>query len=231
MKKIMNKWRKAMLNESSLSRVYHHMTEHETAILTGHRDDPLELSMCQGQYVSYSEDYSEFNTALQINKKRNRDIKAVLLADGYGVTVVNGTYVENYRTPEQIEKDKAEGKQAPETIEVKEGSLFVVNLIDSPSFFDTIIALGKKFCQDSVLVIPIGGESASLYGTNHSQWPGLDQTIELGNLFMGKEAEFMTRVSNRPFTFGEGLETYKTLSRNERMAVKSIAKNYVLTNG
>jgi len=45
---------------------------------------------------------------------------------------------------------------------------------------------------------------------------------------MGQEAEFMTRVQDRPFTFGEGLDTYKKLSRNERMAVRSIAKK-VLT--
>jgi len=74
------------------------------------------------------------------------------------------------------------------------------------------------------LIIPKGGQSAYLYGTNDSDFPGLDQSVEVGNLKMGSEAEFMTRVNKRPMTFGEGLETYKDLSRHERMAVKSIAK-------
>ena len=48
--------------------------------------------------------------------------------------------------------------------------------------------------------------------------------MENWNKYLLKESEFMTRVNKRPFTFGEGLETYKNLSRLERMVVKSIKK-------
>ena len=46
---------------------------------------------------------------------------------------------------------------------------------------------------------------------------------------MGDEAEFMSRVGGRPYTFSpeelnEELETYENLSRNSKMAVKSIVE-------
>ena len=84
--------------------------------------------------------------------------------------------------------------------------------------------LGKKFCQDSVLIIPKGGQGAYLHGTNNSEFPGLDQKIMVGDLKMGGEDEFMTKVGNRPFTFGEGLETWKRLSRLERQAISALVK-------
>jgi len=206
MKKIINEWRH-YLNESSLSRVYQHIQEHDTAILTGFRGDPSDTSKC-----------SEDDTIEEVGKGkkrsanfvRNRDLKATLLASGYGVTKVDGSYIEDFDTPEAVE--------------VSENSLFVVNLSDNPRFISDIEKLGRKFCQDSVLVIPRGGQGAQLLGTNNSEFPGLGMEIAVGDLKMGEESEFMTRVNNRPFTTAEGLETYKDLSRNERMAVKSIAK-------
>ena len=63
-----------------------------------------------------------------------------------------------------------------------------------------------------------------MHGTNNSEFPGLDQKVNVGSLKMGGEDEFMTRVDNRPFTFGEGLETLKSLSRIERMAIDALVK-------
>jgi hypothetical protein len=63
------------------------------------------------------------------NYERNRQLKAVLLNKGYGVTDVDGTYVEDFGT------DAAK--------EVKEDSFFVVNLKDDPNFKDTITGLGE----------------------------------------------------------------------------------------
>ena len=40
---------------------------------------------------------------------------------------------------------------------------------------------------------------------------------------MGEEAEFMTRVRNRPFFFNESLETYNRLPRLQRQVVATIA--------
>ena len=89
-------------------------------------------------------------------------------------------------------------------MEVKEDSFFVVNLNDGSDFTEAITSLGTKYCQDSVLIIPQGGNGAYLYGTNNTDFPGIDSTIEVGDFFGGTEAEFMTRVRGRPIVFKEG---------------------------
>lgn len=84
------------------------------------------------------------------NKLNNRDLKAILLSNGCGVAAVDRSFIENY------------------SVEVNENSLFVVDLKDS-DFFNTIINLGKKYCQDSVLLLPKGCKEAHLYDTRVSK--------------------------------------------------------------
>jgi hypothetical protein len=151
----------------------------------------------------------EGEDALDKNKMRNRDLKATLLKFGYGVTAVQGTYIENY-----MKKN---------AVEVKEDSMFVVNLEDDPKFFANLEMLAQKFCQDSVLLVPQSGEGAYLKGTNDS-YPGLGKSEKVGSFTGGKEGEFMTRVKGRPVVFKEELETYKSQSRLSRMAISAIAK-------
>lgn len=205
MKKIIKEWREFLV-ESSLSRVYQHTQEHDTAILTGFRGDPTDTSKCAEEEIGETKKGKK----KQANLLRNRNLKAALLAAGYGVTKVDGSYIEDFDTPEAME--------------VSEDSFFVVNLKDIPDFFSDVESLGRKFCQDSVLMIPQGGKGAYLLGTNNSEFPGLGEKISVGDLKMGEEAEFMTRVGGRPFTATEGLQTYKDLSRNERLAVKKIVE-------
>jgi len=207
MKKLMegwNKYTKEVLNESSLSRLWTHMQGHQTAMITAFRDDPENGEDCAAEPQP-----AEGETALQKNKDRNRDLKATLLKFGYGVTAVQGTYIENYM------KDNA--------VEVKEDSMFVVNLEDDPKFFANLEMLAQKFCQDSVLLVPQAGEGAYLKGTNDS-YPGLGKSEKVGSFTGGKEGEFMTRVKGRPVVFKEELETYKSQSRLSRMAIAAIAK-------
>jgi len=211
MKDLFNKWDKFLLNES-MSRVHQHITEHDSALLTAHRADPLDTSACLEAAVQ--SDAS--------NKERYRELKAVLLDLGYGVRKVKGSFIENYGN---LDKQ----------VEVKEDSLFVVNLKDEPAFTEWIIELGKRYCQDAVLIIPQGGDGTYLYGTNNSDFPGLDNSIEVGNFKPGEEAEFMTRVRGRPFTFKEEkenfiLDTYQTHSRHSRMAIRAIAKRVLNEN-
>jgi hypothetical protein len=210
-KKSVNKWKefvnspKYVLSESGLSRVWGHITAHDTAILSAFRNEPLDNSECSLE----TRREEEGNTTLQVNKDRNHDLKAALLYNRYGVTKADGAYVENYLDPEK-------------KIEVKEDSFFVVNLKDDPSFFLAIEKLGEMFCQDSVLMIPKGGDEAYLLGTNNSEWPGLGNREMVGKFRAGREAEFMTKVNNRPFDFvplDENLETYKELSRNSKWVV------------
>ena len=207
MKKILYEW-KQFLNESSLSRLYRHMMNYETAIITAFRNDPSDELKCTD--VSEVGAVEGENTVHQTNKRRNRVLKATLLSLKYGVTRVDGSYIEDFETPEAYE--------------VAEESFFVVNLQDDAGFIDQISKLGEKFCQDSVMIVPRRAEGAYLFGTNNSEFPGFGQRIEAGDLSFGKEKEFMTKVRKRPMAFTEELETYKDLSRLERMAAKAMAK-------
>lgn len=199
------------LIETSLSRVHQHVMDNDCAILSAERNDPSDKSKCADAPDQPAPEEGGGQPPGPMNRKNTRDLKAALLSLGYGVTKVDGSYIENFDTPEAVE--------------VQENSFFVVNLKKDTNFQSNIIKLGRKFCQDSVLIIPQGGKGAYLYGTNNSEFPGLDDKIGVGDLKMGKEAEFMTRAKKRPFSFAEGLEEYSSLSRMEKMVVKVIAKN------
>ena len=190
------------MSESSLSRVHQHISAHDSAVISASRNDIFDREKCTDNAIGAEPG--------DTNMLRTRNLKATLLALGYGVTKMRGTYIEDF--------------DSPEAVEVGEDSLFVVNLAGAENFFADLVELGEKFCQDSVLLIPQGGEAAFLQGTNNSEFPGYGNRIVVGSLKLGGEAEFMTRTQGRPFTFTESLDTYKSLSRNERMAVKSIAK-------
>jgi hypothetical protein len=213
MKKLIKEWNefanspKYVLSESGLSRVWSWIEEHDTAVITAFRNDPLDNSECA--FDSTREEKG--NTALQINKERNHDLKAALYYSRYGVTDAHGAYIENYLDPEK-------------QVEVKEDSFFVVNLKDDPAFFSNIEKLGQMFCQDSVLMIPKGGDGAYLLGTNNSEWPGLGNREMVGKFRAGEEAEFMTKVKNRPVTFRENLQVFSDLPRNSKWIVSIRAK-------
>src|SRR6056300_1724589 len=203
MKKILNEWNN-FLNESSISRTYEHILNHETAFITAHRGNTKDTTKCMPDH----------STTLD-NFERNRQMKAVLFEKGYGVTDVDGTYVEDFGT------DAAK--------EVKEDSFFVVNLKDDPNFKDTITGLGEHFCQDSVLFVPRGGEQSFLIGTNEADFPGYGNETETGEFLGGKEGEFMTRVgkSKRPIKFAEGLETKAKMQNNTKFLVSRLAKQVI----
>lgn len=210
MKELMENWRRYVkLNESGLNRLRKHMMAHDCAILTAFRNDLNDMSQCADGAETPEEGVKNIN--------RNRDLKATLLGMKIGVTKVDGSYVEDFDTP--IAK------------EVKEASLFCVNLNDDGNFFDTIQKLGEKYCQDSVLCIPKGGEGAFLFGTNNAEFPGYGQRIDVGNANFGDEAEFMTKIRNKPMTFNEEqevvLETYSALPRQQRMAVMAITRKFL----
>ena len=204
--KIIIERKKTTLNESSLSRTWQWIEAHECANISASRNDASDLTYCLDSVMSELD-----------NKERNRILMAALMKKGYGVTEMRGSYIENYKTEDATE--------------VSETSLFVVNLEDTPGFADAIIGFGKQTCQDSVLIIPQGGEGAYLYGTNNFEWPGLDKKIFPGKLGFGKEAEFMTKVHGRPYTFttpedsiDESLQTYSKASRMGKWAITVVAQ-------
>jgi hypothetical protein len=188
-----------VITESSLSRVWRQTEEFDIAILSAFRNKNVNCLNIRDN----EKDEQEFTK--KENLERNKDLLSVLLDKGYGVTKISGNYVENFDTPESVE--------------VSEQSLFVINKNSDENFFPMIIKLGKYFCQDSVLLKGKGKE-AVLYGTNRSDFPGLDGTFGLGKFIGGKEAEFMSRVgkSKRPFYFAEDY------SVNSRYIISTRAK-------
>ena len=50
------------------------------------------------------------------------------------------------------------------------------------------------------------------------------EKISVGGLKMGREAEFMSKIKGRPIVFKEELETYESLTKNSRWAVKVLAE-------
>jgi len=191
MKELLENWNKFVIKESSLSRVWQHIQEHDCANISAERNVLADMSVCfRGESEETNSD------------ERTHQLKAALLEKGYGVTKMIGSYIEDYQTDDATE--------------VSETSLFVVNLDNDPNFFDFLAQMGQQYCQDSVLMIPQGGSGAYLHGTNNSDWPGLNKTEKVGDLQMGQESEFMSKVKGRPYTFkiNENLEAYSKLSGN-----------------
>lgn len=163
--------------ESSLSRVHSKMQGTTTGTITAYRSE-----------------YSK-----QDNQKRNKSLVAKLMALGYSVTAVKGSYIENYGSDDEKE--------------VSEHSFFVSprNEQQAETLESDLIALGQEFDQDSVLIIKDG--KGELVGTSRrdNAWPSFGQHEPVGGFKGGKAAEFMSRVNNRSYVFEE-LDTPKTIN-------------------
>ena len=199
MKKILKEWNEFLLLEKSPSRMLQHIQGHDTAFVTAYRNDPTDFIKCM---PSHSQNPG--------NKERNKELKASLLEKGYGVTSVMGSYIEGFKT------DAAK--------EVKEHSFFVVNLNDEEDFRDEIFKLSEFYCQDSFLFVNKGGQEAFLVGTNKDDFPGYGKEAPQGNFVGGEEAEFMSRVGQRPVHFQEGLETKANKQNNTKFLISRLAK-------
>jgi hypothetical protein len=131
------------------------------------------------------------------NQQRNKALVIKLRAAGLSVTAVKGSYIENY------ESENAR--------EVSEHAFFVSNITkpgnDGGELEQLLMALGHEFDQDSILSARCG-EQAVLIGTSlrEDAWPSMGERAIVGGFKGGKAAEFMSRIRNRPFTFGEEAE-------------------------
>ena len=76
MKDLMKSWSQYLLTESSLSRIYQHITEHDTALLTAFRDDA---------YNGFKPTMESFKTKKEAVKYLRDEIKsmAFLELDNY----------------------------------------------------------------------------------------------------------------------------------------------------
>jgi hypothetical protein len=192
-----------LVNEAGLSRIHQHMQNYECAFITAWRTNPLKGDGCLNpkfgldnkrfyhvkptpKKSSHPSQKSFGQSRSIINAGNNAKLKAMLLDKGYQVIDVSGRFIE------------ALGK--PGEVPVQERSFMVMNVNDDSDFRETIIALGRRFCQDSVIVVDKGGEPATLYGTNNVQ-PGNGVSFQLDGLKLGEKGEFMTQIKGRPFKF------------------------------
>jgi hypothetical protein len=160
---------KDLLKESSLSRIQSQIKKYDSGIITAFRDRE---DCGKGPKIKRSE-----------KMKRNAELKAELIKSGYGVTSVNGAWLEN-------------GEK-----EVKENSFFVVDLLDKGTLKRDLMRLGEKYEQDGVIFIKDG--LVYLIGTNDcpDAYPGYGNVDKLGKSKFGKSGEFYTKIKGRPFVF------------------------------
>lgn len=186
------------INESSLSRVWKHVTKHESGTISAFRY----ASDCgEGKPYSKSE-----------NLSRNAKLKSKLLSMGYGVTEIDGTYIENYGSDNEIE--------------VKEKSFLVVDIKDTGELKNDLIKLGKYFDQDSITFSKPNGEYYLISSnTCPSGYPGEGKVgieVKLGKPMFGKSGEFHSKVNGRPFIFENVNSEIKELTNFYPTEIRSI---------
>jgi len=173
----MKRWKRNEFSESSLSRIWKQVSEHDSGTISAFR---YARNCGEGQRYTRSE-----------NESKNHRLKSQLLALGYGVTPIDGVYIENYDTKDAIE--------------VREDSYIVIDLKDSGKLKNTLIALGTQYEQDSITYSKPSGEYY-LISTNKCPqgYPGkgkIGVQLKLGKSFFGKDGEFHSKIRNRPFVF------------------------------
>jgi len=199
-KKWMNISEGIALDESSLSRIWKHSQNHQTGTITAFR---YARDCGRGKVYTKGE-----------NKARNKNLQAKLLSAGYGITKIQGIYIENYKSSDERE--------------VKEESFFVVDLKDKGKLLSDLKKLGNEFDQDSICFGLKGGRRYTLFGTNDcsNAYPGKGKKVKVGDAIFGKNGEFMSRVNGRPFIFAGSVKTklpemitFDSMSINSKHAV------------
>ena len=179
---------KNYLNESSLSRVWGHMQEHDSGTITAFRD----ARKC-GDGKSYTKGE---------NKARNKILLASLLSKKFSVTKVKGSYIENYGSKNE--------KQVGEEV------FLVVDINDTGNLKKTLKKLGEEYEQDSILFIPKGGKEGFLIGTNSCPdgFPGYGKIHKFSNPIFGQSGQMSTKVNGRPFILKEDFHHVRRPTNN-----------------
>jgi hypothetical protein len=143
---------KQQIQEASLSRVWQHAeSDRPIALLTGFR----------GEY-----DNDE-------NIRRNKQLAASIRKLGYGYFFVDGYWIENEGTPEEVH--------------VAEDSIFVIGQAGTDEEFKSqMVHLGAEYGQDGVLVKTVDG--ANIYDKSGGIM------FNVGTLAPGKASEIYTRL-------------------------------------
>jgi len=188
------------MTESSLSRIVSHVDNHACGFITAYRGDRPHIE----------------------NQRANMLLAARLRENGFGVTAVFGSYIENFGS------DIAN--------EVKEHSFFVHNPQDGDDNLVLEAFLceqGQDFDQDSILSIPFD-QDAYLIGTSprETAYPPFGERERVGSIRAGEVGEFMSRVNKRPFVFREyeGYEKPQTINgiRGQKLLAEKSVADYVI---
>jgi hypothetical protein len=177
---------KTFMNESSLTRLWKHMQEHDAGTITSYRSEEID---------------DDGNVIKTYTKKENQGRNKILLSklrSKYSITKVKGAYIENYGSPRANE--------------VGESVFFVVDNQERGNLEKVLRKLGQSFNQDSILFIPKGTNKGILWGTKKDEFSDKDSYPPFGQkqvftkAVWGKEGEFMTKISGRPFLFTESVQ-------------------------
>ena len=167
------------LYESSLSRVWKHTESHDYGTISAFRYAPD----C-GNGTPYKK---------KENLQRNASLLSKLRKEGYSVTAIKGSYIENYK------KKNARV--------VDENSFIVVDIQDKGNLKSTLLKSGEEFEQDSI-VFGKAGSASYIIGTNHCPDPfyAFHTETKLGKGLFGEKGEFFSKVNGRPFVFKEDFD-------------------------
>lgn len=194
---------KEVVSESSLTRVYKQYLEHDSGTITAFRsaEDCL-----RGADISTTQ-----------NKKRNSILRSKLLVLGYGVTSIDGEYIEGFGTPDA-------------TI-VKEEAYFVVDLKNKGHLKRDLIDLGEAFEQDSITFSKKNGDYFIISSNEcENGYPGFGKIgveKKLAKPLMGDTGEFYSKIKGRPFVFkSEGkLESISDFYPTEIRSIVDISRS------
>ena len=150
-------------NESSLSRLYKHYQEHDSGTISGYRGE---------------------NTKAE-NQENNKKLKNFLLANGYSVTQIQGSYEET---------DPKGNKKV-----VKEMSFIVIDINDTGKLKKVLTDAGKRFQQEAVTFSEKGGDY-------HLIMCSTGEEFKLGSPMFGKDGKIISKEKGRPFIFAESKE-------------------------
>lgn len=123
------------------------------------------------------------------NREGNRRLLGTLIVLGCKIAKIDGSWIEGF------------GKSA---------AFFALNMQDDPDFISNLVALGKHFCQDSVLIKEKGEISGYLHLPDGAR-------VDLSQFSGGIVQEFVSRIPKGPLAFSEARD-YNAPSKGAIMA-------------
>lgn len=161
-----------IIKESSLSRLWRKYQQCDSGTISAFR----------GEY-SYKQ-----------NMERSRKLSAILVGLGYSVTSIDGVYIENYGTDQELP--------------VNEKSFIIFDIKQSGKLKSDLIKLGEMFDQDSITFNNVQRGTYVLIGTSKrtNYYPGYKNEVVLGKPMFGEGGQFHSKISGRPFVFKEGID-------------------------